>query len=82
VHNRDTLISTIAATFAGAFSMLGNMLQWAAIYGLSLVFMLVGAKILNNSAFEKNNHYRSRSRPGHGQSGQKCCLQKKRCGLY
>ncbi len=27
VQNRDTLISTIAATFAGAIGMLGNMLQ-------------------------------------------------------
>ena len=33
VANRDTLISTITATFAGAISMLGNMLQWAAIFG-------------------------------------------------
>lgn len=33
VKNRDTLISTIAATFAGAISMIGNMLQWAAIFG-------------------------------------------------
>jgi heat shock protein HtpX len=33
VINRDILISTIAATIAGAISMLGNMLQWAAIFG-------------------------------------------------
>ncbi len=33
VKNRDTLISTIAATIAGAIAMLGNMLQWAAIFG-------------------------------------------------
>ena len=33
VTNRDILISTIAATIAGAISMLGNMLQWAAIFG-------------------------------------------------
>ena len=33
VVNRDILISTIAATIAGAISMLGNMLQWAAIFG-------------------------------------------------
>ncbi len=33
VQNRDTLISTVAATFAGAISMLGSMLQWAAIFG-------------------------------------------------
>ena len=33
VQNRDILISTIAATFAGAIAMLGNMLQWAAIFG-------------------------------------------------
>lgn len=33
VANRDILISTIAATIAGAISMLANMLQWAAIFG-------------------------------------------------
>lgn len=33
VSNRDTLISTVAATIAGAIAMLGNMLQWAAIFG-------------------------------------------------
>jgi heat shock protein HtpX len=33
VANRDTLISTIAATFAGAIAYLANMAQWAAIFG-------------------------------------------------
>jgi heat shock protein HtpX len=33
VKNRDILISTIAATFAGAISMIGNMLQWGAMFG-------------------------------------------------
>jgi len=33
VKNRDILISSIAATFAGAISMLGNMLQWGAMFG-------------------------------------------------
>ena len=33
VRNRDTLISTLAATIAGAVSILTNMLQWAAIFG-------------------------------------------------
>lgn len=33
VRNRDILVSTLAATFAGAISMLGNMLQWGAILG-------------------------------------------------
>ncbi|WP_196607406.1 zinc metalloprotease HtpX [Pectinatus frisingensis] len=33
VKNRDILISSIAATFAGAISMLANMAQWAAIFG-------------------------------------------------
>ena len=33
VKNRDILVSTIAATFAGAISMLGSMLQWGAIFG-------------------------------------------------
>lgn len=35
VKNRDILISTIAATFAGAISMIGNMLQWGAMFGAS-----------------------------------------------
>jgi heat shock protein HtpX len=33
VGNRDILVSSIAATFAGAISMLGNMLQWGAMLG-------------------------------------------------
>lgn len=33
VKNRDTLISTVAATMAGAIMMLANMLRWAAIFG-------------------------------------------------
>ncbi len=33
VMNRDTLISAIAATFAGVVTMLANMAQWAAIFG-------------------------------------------------
>jgi heat shock protein HtpX len=34
VKNRDILVSSIAATFAGAISMLGSMLQWGAILGM------------------------------------------------
>jgi heat shock protein HtpX len=34
VKNRDILISTIAATFAGAISMIGSMLQWGAMFGV------------------------------------------------
>jgi len=33
VQNRDILVGTIAATFAGAISMIGNMLQWSAMLG-------------------------------------------------
>ncbi len=33
VKNRDTLIMTIAATIAGAITMIANMAQWAAIFG-------------------------------------------------
>jgi heat shock protein HtpX len=33
VANRDTLISTIAATFAGAIAYLASMAKWAAIFG-------------------------------------------------
>jgi heat shock protein HtpX len=34
VKNRDILVGSIAATFAGAISMLGNMLQWGAMLGM------------------------------------------------
>jgi heat shock protein HtpX len=33
VRNRDILIGTIAATIAGAISMMANMAQWAMIFG-------------------------------------------------
>jgi heat shock protein HtpX len=33
VKNRDTLISTVAATLAGVVMMLGSMVRWAAIFG-------------------------------------------------
>jgi heat shock protein HtpX len=33
VKHRDTLIGAVAATFAGAISMLANMAQWAMIFG-------------------------------------------------
>jgi len=33
VKNRDILISSIAATFAGAITYLAHMAQWAAIFG-------------------------------------------------
>ena len=33
IKNRDTLISTLGASMAGAISMLANMAQWAAIFG-------------------------------------------------
>ena len=33
VKHRDILIGTVAAAMAGVISMIGNMLQWAAIFG-------------------------------------------------
>jgi len=33
IYGRDILIGTIAATFAGAISMMANMAQWAMIFG-------------------------------------------------
>jgi heat shock protein HtpX len=33
IRNRDILVSTIAAAVAGAISIIGNMLQWTAIFG-------------------------------------------------
>jgi heat shock protein HtpX len=35
IKNRDTLIMTIAATFAGALSMIANMAMWGSIMGMS-----------------------------------------------
>ena len=35
IKHRDTLIMTIAATLAGAISMLANMAQWALLFGRS-----------------------------------------------
>jgi heat shock protein HtpX len=35
IKNRDTLISSIAATIAGAITMLAEMAQWALIFGMS-----------------------------------------------
>ncbi|NLK52795.1 MAG: zinc metalloprotease HtpX, partial [Syntrophomonadaceae bacterium] len=34
VKNRDVLVGTIAATLAGAITMIANVFQWAAIFGL------------------------------------------------
>ncbi|MDD4239435.1 MAG: zinc metalloprotease HtpX [Desulfotomaculaceae bacterium] len=34
VKNRDILVGTVAATFAGAISMLANIIQWGAIFGM------------------------------------------------
>ncbi|HIJ85776.1 MAG TPA: zinc metalloprotease HtpX, partial [Magnetococcales bacterium] len=34
VQNRDILISTITATFAGAITTLANMAQWASLFGM------------------------------------------------
>jgi heat shock protein HtpX len=58
VQNRDILISTIAATIAGAIVLIANMAQWAAIFGgfrrdddeggssgLSLLFMAILAPL-------------------------------------
>lgn len=72
VQNRDTLISTIAATFAGAISMLGSMLQWAAILGtgrgedeegggllgnLALAFVAPMAAMLIQMAISRSREY-------------------------
>lgn len=34
IKNRDVLVGTIAATLAGAVTMLANVFQWAAIFGM------------------------------------------------
>jgi heat shock protein HtpX len=72
VKNRDTLISTIAATFAGAIAMLGSMLQWAAIFGggnsedeegggmlgsLALAFIAPMAAMLIQMAVSRSREY-------------------------
>lgn len=74
VQNRDTLIGTIAATFAGAIAMLGNMLQWAAIFGggnndeegggnmfgsLALAFIAPMAAMLIQMAVSRSREYQA-----------------------
>jgi len=34
IKNRDVLIGTVAATFAGAISMIANVIQWGAMFGM------------------------------------------------
>lgn len=34
IKNRDVLVGTIAAAFAGAITMIANIIQWGAIFGL------------------------------------------------
>jgi len=54
VRNRDILISSIAATLAGALMMLANMLRWGAMFGSTRddregpgnLFMLIALSIL------------------------------------
>ena len=50
VRNRDTLISTVAATIAGAISMLANMLQWGAIFGMGRSDEEGGGSVLGSLA--------------------------------
>ncbi|HBG93223.1 MAG: protease HtpX [Nitrospirae bacterium GWF2_44_13] len=71
IQHRDILISTIAATIAGAISYLAQMAQWAAIFGnrsddeeggspvAALVMMIVGpiAALLIQMAISRSREY-------------------------
>lgn len=72
IKNRDILISTIAATIAGAISYLAQMAQWAAIFGgrsddegegsspiAAIVMMIVGpiAAMLIQMAISRSREY-------------------------
>ncbi|MBI1811010.1 MAG: zinc metalloprotease HtpX [Nitrospirae bacterium] len=71
ISHRDILISTIAATIAGAISYLAQMAQWAAIFGgrsnddeggspvASLVMMIVGpiAALIIQMAISRSREY-------------------------
>lgn len=71
ISHRDILISTIAATIAGAISYLAQMAQWAAIFGgrsndeeggspvASLVMMIVGpiAALIVQMAISRSREY-------------------------
>ncbi|MBI4686699.1 MAG: zinc metalloprotease HtpX [Nitrospirae bacterium] len=72
IKNRDILVSTIAATIAGAISYLAQMAQWAAMFGgrshdeeeggspiASIVMMIVGpiAAMLVQMAISRSREY-------------------------
>jgi heat shock protein HtpX len=71
IRHRDILISTIAATIAGAISYLAQMAQWAAIFGgrsddeegsspiAALVMMIVGpiAALIIQMAISRSREY-------------------------
>lgn len=72
VKNRDILISTIAATIAGAISYIAHMAQWAAIFGggrdddreggspmAAIVMMIVGpiAALIVQMAISRSREY-------------------------
>ncbi|MBJ6800420.1 zinc metalloprotease HtpX [Geomonas propionica] len=80
VANRDILISSIAATIAGAISLLANMMQWAAIFGsrsddeegggwggLALVIIAPIAAMLIQLAVSRSREYQA------DESGAKLC---------
>lgn len=82
IKNRDILVSTIAATIAGAISYLAQMAQWAAIFGgrssddeggsnpiAAIVMMIVGpiAALLVQMAISRAREY------GADEGGAKIC---------
>ena len=71
IKNRDTLIMTVAATFAGAISMLANMLQFSMLFGggrdqrgglvgtLVAVFLAPMAAMLVQMAISRSREYQA-----------------------
>jgi heat shock protein HtpX len=87
VKRRDTLLGTVAATIAGAITMLATMARWAAIFGgfgdddegggiIGLLFMIILAPlaaVLIQAAISRSREYAA-DRNGAGISGAPLAL--------
>ncbi|MCL2567456.1 MAG: zinc metalloprotease HtpX [Alphaproteobacteria bacterium] len=75
IEHRDTLISTITATFAGAISMIANMFMWMSLFGgrdnklqplIAIIVMIIAplVAVVIQMAVSRNREYYADRRGG------------------